>query len=347
MNILTERIFSSYKDTIIHPQDLLGDAKPSPMFYALAPICRHLLNYHSEKVITKGSMRLRKTLHPLLMLLSPIFLDYKQVIEMRSDVPDGPVIWCGNHGFKDDIMATIKAAGRHAYFMFGSLPMCMNTLDGLGAYLNGIVLCNRKIKESRAASFFSSKKVLELGCDLLLFPEGVWNKTPNKLILDLWPGAVRLAQETCRPIIPVVHYLADPHKTYAGNVIHTVIGDPLYVNDMTEAEGIQILRDTMATMYYRLMEKYGRSTRKELLGTAASADEAWESYLALHTGAVTYYDQEIETSADFRLGGMTRPEDVWRPVAVIKNTTPVNICYKRFARQLMNQEMQRDYQHRY
>lgn len=347
MNLLIDRIFRSYEDTIIRTQDLLGEARPSLLFYMLAPVCRHLLNYRSEKLITKESMCLRKMLHPFLMMLSPLFLDYNQVIEKKTDIPDDPVIWCSNHGFKDDIMASIKAAGRHTYILFGSLPVCMNTLDGLGAYLNGIVLCNRKIKESRAASYVSCKKVIELGCDLLIFPEGVWNKTPNRLLLDFWPGAVRLARETGRPIVPVVHYLADPHKNYSRNVIHTAIGDPFFVNNMTEEEGIQSLRDMMATMYYQLMEKYGKSSREELLGVWKTADEAWENYLSIHTGKIKYYDREMEISADYKLRSITHPVDVWRQVTELDSSISFvkdHICY---ARKIVAQETRRDFQHRY
>ncbi len=347
MDLLTDKILRSYQDAIIHSRDLLGEEKPSILFYALAPVCRHLLNDRSPKLITKGSMAARKRLHPLLLMLSPLFLTHKQVIEREGDIPEAPVIWCSNHGFKDDVMATVRAAGRHGYILFGSLPICMNTLDGLGAYLNGIALCNRKRRESRAASYASAKKVLELGCDLLIFPEGVWNKSPNKLILDLWPGAVRLARETGRPIVPVAHYLADPHKTYAANVIHTVIGEPFYVNDMTEGDGIAALRDRMATMYYQLMEKYGGSCRKELLGGKADADEAWDSYLAMHTGEIMYYDREIETSADYQPRARIKPEDVWRPIAEIEDASPEKIGHIRFARQLTELETRRDFQHRY
>ena len=34
---------------------------------------------------------------------------------------------------------------------------------------------------------------------------------------------------------------------------------------LSEQEGLTLLRDTMATWYFYLMEKYGHSTREELL----------------------------------------------------------------------------------
>ncbi len=78
-----------------------------------------------------------------------------------------------------------------------------------------------------------------------------------------------------------------------------------------------------------------------------SADTAWDSYIAMHTGIVQYYDREIELKADFRPKSITRPEEVWRPVAAIENLTPENADHVRYARQLVVREEKRDFQRRY
>ena len=192
-----------------------------------------------------------------------------------------------------------------------------------------------------------SRRLLNRGEDLLVYPEGVWNKTPDKLILDLWPGVYRLARETGCQVVPVVHYLADPHKRYRGNVIHTVVADPISMEGLTEQEGRERLRDAMATEYFLLMEKYGRTTRAELLAGFGSADEAWESYLAAHIGAVPYYDREVELCADYRPRSVTRPEDVWQSVAKIRHIHPGNADHVAFARGLVEREKQRDFQRRF
>ena len=102
----------------------------------------------------------------------------------------------------------------------------------------------------------------------------------------MWPGAYRLAKETGSKIVPVIHYLADPHKKYKGNVIHTVVADPISIEELSEQEGIQLLRDTIATWYFLMMEKYGQSTREELLEGYENADDAWESYISKHISTI-------------------------------------------------------------
>lgn len=341
-----EKIISDLGDTVTGPADFFGEAKPSFLFYPMVKLLRPLLSCDPDKMISKTSIRIRKILHPILLRLLPAFMKYKQVIERKTEIPQEPVIWCPTHCFEDDIAASIGAA-RHAYILFGSIPALFNRLDGVGAYVNGVVICNRKVKTSKWAAVEASKRLLDMGLDMLVFPEGVWNKTPDKLLLDFWPGAYRLAKENNRKIVPVIHYLADPHKKYKGNVIHTVIADPISMDGLDEQEGQALLRDTMATWYYYLMEKYGQSTREELLNGFESADDAWESYIAMHTGCVKYYDREIELCADYRPKQVVRPEDVWQSVANIQNVHAGNAAHVRYARELVAREKRRDFQRRF
>ena len=341
-----EKIISDLGESVTGPADFFGNEKPSLLFWPMVKLMRPLLSCDPDKMISKASIRVRKFLHPILLMLLPIFMKYKQVIERKIEIPQEPVIWCPTHRFEDDIAASIGAA-RHAYLMLGSIPALFNRLDGVGAYVNGVVPCNRKVKASKRAATEVSEHLLNMGMDLILFPEGVWNKTPDKLILPLWPGAYRLAKETGCKIVPVIHYLADPHKNYEGNVIHTVVADPISMEGMSEKDGLELLRDTMATWYFYLMEKYGQTTRKELLEGFESTDEAWESYLEMHTGCVKYYDREIELCADYRLKQIVRPEDVWQSVASIQNIHIGNITHVRYAKELTFQERKRDFQRRF
>lgn len=341
-----EKILSDLGDTITGPADFLGESKPSFLFYPMVKLMQPLLSCDPDKMISKASIRIRKVLHPILLKALPAFLEYKQVFERRIDIPQEPVIWCPNHSFKDDVAASIGTA-RHAYILFGSFPMFFNTLDGVGAYINGVAMCNRKVKASRMASMEAAKRLLNMGMDMLVFPEGVWNKTPDKLMLNFWPGAYQLAKETGCKIVPVIHYLADPHKKKEGNVIHTVVADPISVEGLDEQEGQTLLRDTMATWYFYLMEKYGQSTREELLAGFETADDAWESYMEMHTSCVKYYDREIELCADYRPKQIVRPEDVWQSVANIQNIHAENAANVKYARELVAREKRRDFQRRF
>lgn len=357
---IKHRAFQKIEKSIIGPSDLLGNAKPSVIFYPMITLLSHLLSCDPDKMVSRTSIFIRKCIYPILKLLLPLFLEYKQVLESKNvllgiDAPDVPVelsnetlIWCPNHRFKDDVAASIRVT-RHAYILFGSFPMFFNTFDGIGAYINGVVMCNRKIKASKVASMEAAKRVLSMGMDMLIFPEGVWNKTPEKMLLDFWPGAYRLAIESGSKIVPVIHYLADPHKKYPGNVIHTVVADPISMEGLTEEEGLDLMRDTMATWYYLMMKKYGQSTRKELLGGHSTANDAWDSYIQMHIGGVKFYDKEIEQVADYRPKQIVRPENVFEPISNIhpKNISAHNIKIVLAAKEIVREAKENDYQRMY
>lgn len=346
------------RGTVIDSAEIIGNVKPSLLFYTLFTLFHGLISGRGEKMLSKTSMILRRLIHPIIMLLVPAFMDYKQVVDSKNallgieepdkplELPGEPVIWCVNHGFKDDIAASIHIT-RHSYMFFGSLPHFFNTFDGVALFLNGVILCNRKNRAMKKAASDLAVESLKKGNDLTILPEGVWNKTPEKLVLDLWPGIYRMAKETGSKVIPVIHYLAEPHKKYEGNVIHTVIADPISMDGLSEKEGLELLRDTMATWYFLLMEKYGQTTRAELLDGFETADEAWESYIAMHTGCVKFYDTEIERCADYRPKDVIRPENVWQSIADIQNVQAANLSCLLYARKLVEREKRRDFQRRF
>ncbi len=345
-------------ESITSPADLLGNKRPSVLFRPMVGLLSHLLTGQPEDLLSRGSMALRRLIHPIIKLVGPLLLEHPHVIEdpdtlmgrpkgkSKRKLPDSPVIWCANHRFKDDILCTVLSA-RHGYILFGSLPAFFNTFDGVAAYLNGVILCNRKIKTRKHIAQAATIRALNMGKDMIIFPEGVWNKHPNTLILELWHGIYRAAKETGATIVPVVHYLADPQKKHKANKIHTVIADPISVAHLTEDEGIALLRDTMATWYFLLMERYGRTTREELLSGYHSADEAWEDFLRVHTGKIQYYDKEMEFTADYRPRCITRPEAVWQAVADIGHIHLGNALHVQYARELQSKQQQLDYQRRF
>lgn len=345
-------------DKSVYSVDIFGNNPPSFIFPIMKCIAKNLLSDEVSKRLSKLSIRMRRLIHPVLKSFIPLFLEYKQVFESRNnllgvdapddpiDLPTLPVIWCSNHRFKDDIAASIRSA-RHAYILLGSLPVFFNTFSGFSAWLNGVILCNRKRKESKHAAEKACKEVLRMGTDLIIFPEGTWNKCPEKLLLDFWPGVYRIAAETNTPIVPVIHYLADPQTKYPGNVIHTVIAEPIQMDGLSEKEGLELLRNTMATWYFLMMERYGQSTRQEALCGFNTAAKAWEDFLSVHTGSIQYYDREIECAADYLSKDKIRPHDVWEPIVKSVKMKSCNVSDIIYATNLLEEEFERCVQRRF
>lgn len=172
---------------------------------------------------------------------------------------------------------------------------------------------------------------------MIVFPEGVWNKSPNALLIGLWPGIYRIACETGARIVPIVYYIRDFNNKGKNNPIHTVIDDPIRIDDLSERAALEYIRDVLATWFYLMMEIYGKTTSEELLQQARDPIEVWESQLRENTKTVSRYDKEIELNAAYYSKWKVTPREVWRAVADIAEVTKENVSYVLYARMLMEQ----------
>ncbi len=364
-----DKVVARFGDNIVNLNDLTGGKEPSKLFYILGRYLYYLIDTDVDKCITKSGVKLRKAINPIIKKIGPSFLHGKQVFEDREslmypkgrkkkdkdkpkyskdiELPDEPVIWMSNHAFKDDVLASILASKRHCYLLLGSVPQFYNTLDGITSYLNGVVLTNRKVKKSKKATIPKVEKAMEYGADLMIFPEGVWNKTPHIPIIELWHGIYRIAKSTGAKIVPIVHYTTDLTCESKDSIIHTVIDDPIDISGMEEEEAMILLRDTLATWYVLMMEKYGKSKRKKELKGFSSSQEAWEHHLEQRVKTADRYDVEIETCADYRPNTHEDPTEIWEKIAKIENITAHNVKNIEYAKILIKEKKDNDFQRRF
>ncbi|MBQ6135266.1 MAG: 1-acyl-sn-glycerol-3-phosphate acyltransferase [Bacilli bacterium] len=302
-----EKVKEKYADHIVKIQDLYGDQDPSFLFYFLTEQFSYLLDDDPEKALSKTGTQIRKLLYPFIRLVGPLFLTNPQVIEDRNflqgilsedkgiTLPKEPVIWASNHRLQDGL-ATLLAASRQGYLLVGNLPQFYNTLDSIPSWINGIILINRNQKQSRISSLEKCKKAIDYGSDVIMFPEGIINKTPHLLSLHLFPGVYKIAKEKNVKIVPIVHY-QESFAHHKNIIRHIVVDDPIDVSSMSEKEALTYLRDVYAYWYYLMMEKYGRSTREKELHGFSSFVEAWENQLK--NRPVNRCDSEVDRRSDY------------------------------------------------
>ena len=262
-------------------------------------------------------------------------------------LPDQPVIFIANHGFRDDVLATTLAAGRHAYLYCGSLPLFYNQVEGLATSLVGQIMVNRKSKDSRKASVDKCLEVMKYGSDIILFPEGGWNKTKEQLVLDLWKGVYKLSCLRKCDVVPISHYVRDLEIVDKNNIIHTVVDNPIPIYEMSEKEALQTLRDNLASWQYKMAEIYGKTTRDEELKGFKNSDEKWENHLKKRMVAVDRYDSTIEKVSDYRPKEKIRIEDVYKPISEISNITKENINEVSYAKKLVKEKEKTDFQRQF
>ncbi len=359
LNRQMDKILSVHREHVTGLSDLAAEKKPSIFFYLFGRTYGRAMCSEPDLDELRKAMRWRRRINPFLKKLVPASMKAKQIFENRNklmgllgedkgiNLPDEPVIWTSNHYFKDDAAATMTAAKRYSWLIMGSLPHVYNTADGIFSWINGELLLNRKAKASRSSIINRAVAIMKAGPDLVIFPEGVWNKTPERLLIDLWPGIYRVAKEVGAKIVPVVHYIDDMTYIKKDNVIHTVVDDPVDIADMSEEEALEILRDIMATWHYLMMERYGRTTRSELLAGFESSADAWRDVLTRLVKTAGRYDIEIELCADYRPNENDSPCQVWSAVADIKTITPANAASVAYAYNLVEDLKKHDYQHSY
>ena len=70
-------------------------------------------------------------------------------------------------------------------------------------FLNGYIPFETNNKVDRKIATKRSIEVLNNGGNLLIYPEGAWNITPNLPVMKLYDGTASMALETGADIIPI------------------------------------------------------------------------------------------------------------------------------------------------
>lgn len=251
----------------------------------------YLLENEPEKVMSKKGLIIRKILSPFVRnVVAPLSSKNKYHIDKNKILPkDRPLIFAATHGLKDDIAIGLSATGRHTYLLFASLLDFYGTVDGPALWLNGVMLLDRKVKESRKAAKDKMEYAIHLGADILMYPEGTLNKTENLIVQKLFPGVYDVAQKTNALIVPVA-------IIQEGKDVYSKVCDAVDICQYEQQEGLTVLRDLMATAKYELMEKYSKTNRADI----GNAKEYWNKFLDdLVKQMMPFYDYEIENSSQF------------------------------------------------
>ena len=358
-----DEVCKRYDGIIDSFDDLLGDGyeDASALFYLINRKFLFWLDNNPDISIREKDIIFRKKFYKVLKTIGPKMLGCTQVIENRKYInnpgtlekdtsivlPDKPVIFVANHGFRDDALATILAAGRHSYIYWGSLPQFYNTVDGLAASLVGEIMFNRKSKISKQASLDKVMKVMGYGTDLMMFPEGGWNKTSELLVTNLWKGVYTISKMGNFDVVPITHYVRDMEIVSKKNIIHTIVDNPIPLYEMDQKEALVYLRDTLASWQYKMAEIYGISTRDKELEGFETSDEKWHSCLQKRMEGVSRYDSSIEKQSDFRPKEIVRPECAFEQIANIKNISSNNIEMVLSAKKLVKERKNSDFQRLY
>lgn len=120
-------------------------------------------------------------------------------------------------------------------------------------YTFGSVLVDRKSDESRRKSYEEMKRMLNIGLDMLIYPEGTRNRTgdPLKVFYD---GAFKLAVDTSKPILPVI--LLHTKKVLPANIFFYLMPHPLEMHFLPPVSSVGKSSTALKEELFQLMWNY-------------------------------------------------------------------------------------------
>ena len=208
-------------------------------------------------------MESHRRIHPFLMFLLRVKsklsgLTYEFVNEKRVNVEKGKtVIYAISHIGKFDYEMLVEACDIFAYPFAGDWELMYATVDDYFLRANGVLWVDTSDKEDRQNSYKFMLKALKQGISMLIYPEAIWNLTENLPMMKIFPGAVQAAKECNVPIVPIAIEQRGKH-------FYLNVGEELDFLDTEESIAVQILRDTLATLKWKIWEYLPREKRIEI-----------------------------------------------------------------------------------
>lgn len=181
-----------------------------------------------------------------------------EVIEDYKSIEGIPIVFACNHSNKYDVPIVVKSLQRLCKVLVGKQRLYIS--DRIFFILNGCFWIDRKSRTDSTKVIERIVKWLNLGNDVLWFPEGTWNLSDNLLMLPMKWGIIEVAKRSHAQIIPMV-------IEYDRNSMTALVkfGEAmLFAEDTDKKIEIQQLRDEMATLRWELWERNSTVSRSKL-----------------------------------------------------------------------------------
>ena len=260
-------------------------------------------------------LRLHALAHRILVPLmkANLYLGGKRLTVLRDDrkKTDRPIIFCPTHIGGVDIEMSFLAIKTPCWLVLGNPHELYKDVNGMMLQMNGWIPLDILQKPDRTAAKAQMKALLQKGGNLLLFPEGIQNISPNRLIGYLYAGAVDLAITCGAEIVPIA-------IGRDGDRYYFTLGENICYDGCSYEDRFRLtdeLRDRMATLKWEIIEQLPTILRDELSETAYS--DFIKSVITMNTEYTLTVD-DIKAEA-FHPKGITDPTEAF---AFMNNLIP-------------------------
>lgn len=234
------------------------------------------------------------------------------VVRDERKKTDKPVIFCPTHIGGVDIEMAFEAVKTPCWILLGDPRELYKSLDGMMLQMNGWIPLDVLVKEDRKAAKAQMTALLKKGGNLLLFPEGAQNISPNALVGYLFAGAVELAITCGAEIVPIA--IARNENDYYCSLGENISYDGCAYEDRFRLT--DELRDHMATLKWELIEQFPVQTHNDL--AKINYDDFVKSILTMNT--------EYSLTAEDIIATQFHPKEITDPAEAFAHLDQLIPC---------------------
>lgn len=226
-------------------------------------------NAYDQKMLASLSLKTRKKIHPFLLEMIKLsnrgngFRIIKIGDARKEKGKEKNTIFAVTHIGKYDIEVVSEAIKSHYYLLSGDFENISGTVNETILALNGVIYVNEYDKQDRALSKQKMINHLQAGGNLMYFPEGTWNLSPNLPMLPCFWGIIDIAMQTKAQIIPIA--IEQYGKRFYVNIgANYEVPQKSEPDKQLKKKAITELRDRMATLKWEIWENEPLQRRESI-----------------------------------------------------------------------------------
>ncbi len=180
-------------------------------------------------------------------------VDGRSIVRVEKDLSylglnkNEPYIFVSTHSFTEDMNSVLATLDRSAYLLMGSTDQLEHNPGIYAVRAWGMIYVNREDEFSRKNSIKKMARVLDAGTSVILFPEGGYNNTENKIVGELFNSPWILSEMTKAKVVPIASFREPGSKS-----MYITYGAPVDYTGYSKEECKSDLRDRLASLMYEL-----------------------------------------------------------------------------------------------
>ena len=267
-----------------------------------------------NSILGSLSLSARKRLHKLVLLIYTIKNRLGgfsfEIVNNERKPTNRPIIFAVTHVGKFDIEVISEAIKDHYYLLSGDYEHIQGIIDAPFLAINGVFYFNEKVKSDRAAVSEKMIQHLKSGGNLMYFPEGTWNLSPNLPVLPCYWGIVDIAQKGNAIIVPIAAEQYGKH--FKINIGKNFDMNHFGYSSLEKTKAINGLRDTLATLKWDIWKSESIRKRVEI-----TSDE-WDIFLEKRFKEWPYFNLEYIDNLVFKPKGVINPDTVFAHLSLLQ-----------------------------